>query len=225
MGTPFTTRVILKIKRTVRELDPAEREFAQIFPMVNAVEGFLRDGQEKWLFKQARALPDGSNLVEIGSYKGRSTTCLGFGCRGTRKRVFAIDTFDGGPNLPRLDSFRQFSANIKRCELSEQVEAIVAASTSVAQTWTRPIHLLFVDGSHNYEDVLADFDSFFPHVVPDGLVAFHDVNSDWPGVYRAWHEVIKHELADVGDCQTMCYGRKPRVSRSKSVGRNSRGRA
>src|SRR5208282_5493160 len=95
MGTPFATRVVLKIRKTVRELDPAEREFGRAWPLINSVEGFLLEGQEKWLFKSARLLPDSANIVEIGSYKGRSTTCLAFGCRGTKKRVFAVDSFDG----------------------------------------------------------------------------------------------------------------------------------
>ena len=80
----------------------------------------------------------------------------------------------------------------------------------VAKTWSKPIHLLFIDGSHRYEDVLADFAGFFPGVVPGGIVACHDVNGDWPGVYRAWHEVIKHQLSDIADCRTMGYGRKLR---------------
>jgi hypothetical protein len=72
-----------------------------------------------------------------------------------------------------------------------------------------PIHLLFVDGSHEYEDVLRDFRGFAPHVAPGGTIALHDVEPVWPGPLRAWHEEIKHQLTDIGHCSTLAYGRKP----------------
>jgi predicted O-methyltransferase YrrM len=208
MGTPFTTRVILKIKRTVREFNPAEREFGRIWPRIDPVEGWLFKAEGNWLFKRARSLPDGANLVEIGSFKGRSTCCLAFGCRGTKKRVFAVDTFDGGPDLQRHDSFREFCLNIKRCQLSEYVEPVRGISWEIAKTWNKPVHFLFIDGSHIYEDVMADFASFLPHVVPGGIIAFHDVHENHPGVLKAWHETFKPQLTGVGYCTTIGYGRK-----------------
>jgi hypothetical protein len=91
----------------------------------------------------------------------------------------------------------------------------VGLSSEVAKSWDKPIHFLFVDGSHLYEDVLADFAGFFPHVVPGGLVAFHDVATEsWPGVLRAWRETIEHELIDIGYRDSMGYGRKPEDSAS-----------
>jgi methyltransferase family protein len=208
MPTPFATRVILKIKRTVRELNPAEKEFARVWPSIGPIEGWLSDAETKWLFKRALSLPDGANLVEIGSFKGRSTSCLAFGCRGTRKRVFAVDTFDGGPDLQRYDSFQEFCENMKRCQLSEYVEPVRGISWEIAKTWDKPIHFLFIDGSHIYEDVLADFDSFFPHVVLGGMIACHDVHRNHPGVLKAWHGTFKPQLASTGYCGSIGYGRK-----------------
>jgi hypothetical protein len=209
MGTPFRTRVLLKIKRTVRELDPVEREFSRVWPTINSVEGLLVEGQEKWLFKTARSLPDPANLVEIGSFKGRSTCCLALGCRGTGKRVYAIDPFDrnewDSQQQIYLEEFRQ---NIERCGISNYVEPTIGLSNEVAKSWTKPIHFLFIDGSHRYEDVMADFEDFLPHVVPGGIVAFHDVCEGWPGVFKAWHEIFKHRLTDIGYCTTIGYGRK-----------------
>lgn len=209
MRTPIKTQAILKIKKIMRAISPTEREFQRFWPMIEPIEGWLLDGQEAWLFKRARSLPDGANLVEIGSYKGRSTCCLAFGCRGTKKRVFAIDPFDGGPDLPPNDSYEEFCSNVRRCELSPYVHAVKGLSYDVAKGWSKPIHFLFVDGSHIYQDVLADFVSFFPHVVPGGMIAFHDVHEDKPGVLRAWQETIKPQLRDIGYCSTIGYGIKP----------------
>jgi predicted O-methyltransferase YrrM len=210
MGTPFRTRVVLKIKKVVRELaeSPEERDFRRNWSMVDSIEGWLLFSEGMWLFNAARSLPNRANLLEIGSYKGRSTCCLALGCRGSQKRVFAVDPFDGGPDLPTANSLPDFSQNIKRCRVSDSVEPFVGLSSEVAKTWDKRINLLFIDGSHSYEDVLADFTNFFPHVVPGGIVVLHDVIETWPGVFKAWHEVIKHRLSGVGYRDALGYGRK-----------------
>jgi predicted O-methyltransferase YrrM len=211
MSTPFTTRVGLKIKKIARELteSPADREFRRIWPVVDSIEGWLLPTEGKWLFDAARSLPNQATVVEIGSYKGRSTCCLALGCRRSQRRVFAIDSFDGGPDLPKANLFPDFEQNLQRSGLSQHVQPIVGLSSQVAKTWDKTIHLLFVDGSHQYEDVLADFNGFFPHLVSGGIVAFHDVTESWPGVFRAWSETIKKELKEIGYCDALGYGQKP----------------
>ena len=208
----LASRVAFKIRRMVQMLDPAEREFRRVWPLVDPVEGFLAEEEARWLFKVAQVVPDGSNLVEVGSYKGRSTCSLALGCRGTNNRVFAVDPFDGGPDLPTSDSFLEFSQNLRRCGVSELVVPIVGVSVEVSRNWTQPIQLLFIDGSHKYEDVLADFAGFLPHVVPGGIVAFHDVVETWPGVLRAWNDTISPALIETGHCWGIGYGRKPKHS-------------
>ncbi len=206
----LTVRVAFKVRKILRMLDPEEREFRRIWPLIDSVEGHLVSGQEQWLFRAARALPEGSNIVEIGSFKGRSTCCLGFGCRGSQKKIFAVDSFNGNDwDFPERDFLKEFRHNINRCGLSNFVKPTVGLSTEVAKTWKEPIQMLFVDGSHRYEDVLADFAGFFPFVVDGGLVAFHDVVDTWPGVYDAWNKVLKQKLVNRGSCSTLAFGLKP----------------
>ena len=216
MDTPLTTRVRLKIERIARALNPAHREFRRVWPLIDAIEGWLSPIEGAWLFHAARSLPRDANIVEIGSFKGRSTCCLALGCRGSRRRVFGIDTFDGGPDLPRTSSLADLRCNLERCGVSAYVEPIVERSVAVARTWRKPIHLLFIDGSHSYEDVLADFLGFFPYVVSGGIVALHDVRDviypqSWPGVARAWTE-IESQLTGIGYSDTLGCGRKPELS-------------
>lgn len=196
-----------------RRLSPAEREFRRIWPIIDTIEGLLvSPDQEHWLFRTARSLPHGAAIVEIGSFKGRSTCCLAYGCRGTRKHVFAVDTFEGNDaDFHHRNFFQEFWQNIEERELTTYVTPVQGWSSEVARTWDNPIHLLFIDGAHQYEDVLADFYGFLPHVVPGGIVALHDVVETWPGPSRAWHDVIKHELVDLGVCTTLAYGTKPKL--------------
>jgi predicted O-methyltransferase YrrM len=208
-STPLAVRAKLKIAKIVRELTepPTDREWRHLWARAKGMEGWLRPEEGRWLFDAARALPPESTIVEIGSFKGRSTCCLAGGCR-EHARVYAVDSFDGGPNLPRADSLADFNRNIRSCGLSDYVEPIVGLSSEVARKWAKPIHLLFIDGSHNYDDVLADFNGFFPHLTKRSFVAFHDVNNRaWPGVLQVWTDV-KSLLTNVGSCQSLAYGSK-----------------
>ena len=64
-----------------------------------------------------------------------------------------------------------------------------------------------------------DFKSFFPYVVPEGIVAFHDVHIGsgpvgWPGVLKVWEEVALPLLSQPGTCSSIGFGRKASQLRS-----------
>ena len=207
---PWPRRVQLKIKRIYLDLTGPrmEREWIRAQPLIASIEGWLTPNQEKWLFGTAYSLPDRATIVEIGSFKGRSTCCLASGSRRTRKRVFAVDGFGAQDYFGHHNFFAEFRKNMKRCGLKKYVRPVVGLSSEIAKTWHQPINLLFIDGSHEYPDVLADFEGFFPHVVPGGIIAFHDVSDDWPGPVRVWHERAKPRLANIGYCDSLAYGTK-----------------
>jgi predicted O-methyltransferase YrrM len=221
---PTLTSLLMRVQQRI---SPVEREFRRCWPLIDAVEGFLiSPDQERWLFKAAKSLPDHAVILEIGSFKGRSTCCLAFGCRGSRKHVFAVDTFEGNEKdfragvLFDTNYYSVLKGNIERNGLTEYVTTVTGTSADVGKTWNTPIHLLFIDGGHEYEDVLADFQTFFPHVVPGGMVAFHDVHNfetdpdrpaGFPGVLRVWNEYAAPRLSDRGMCATLAFGRKSAV--------------
>lgn len=209
---PLPRRIRLKLRRIYRDLTGPriERDWFRARRGVITIQGWLTPNQERWLFEAAYSLPDKSNIVEIGSFKGRSTCCLASACRGTRKRVYAVDTFRGNDSDFSYPEFlADFTQNMQRVGLSEYVQPIPGKSSQTARNWNKPIHMLFIDGSHEYADVLADFEGFFPHVVPGGIVAFHDVNEGWPGPLRVWNETAKRRLTATGFSDYLAFGRKP----------------
>ena len=69
--------------------------------------------------------------------------------------------------------------------------------------WPSPIHLLFVDGAHDYAAVKSDIQGWTPSVVPGGLVVFHDYGNaeilPWTaGVRQAVDECMGDGWADLG---------------------------
>lgn len=207
-----------KVKKNLRKLwkkismavDPVEREFKSVYGCIDKVPGFLKSPmQERWFFKTALEASNDAVIVEIGSFKGRSTVSFGFGCRNTKRHIYAIDLFEGdGADYGSGEFENAFIANIEMCKLSQYVTPIKKHSMEVAETWSLPIDVLFIDGSHEYEDVKADFNAFYPFVKKDGVIAFHDIKGKWDGVIRFWGEVQEPYLYDVGTVSSLGYGRK-----------------
>jgi len=140
----------------------------RVKPLLTGVPGWLTDEEGEALYELAKRCTGRGAIVEIGSWKGKSTICLGLGSRaGNGVRIVAID--------PHTDyRFGDFKANIERAAIADLVTPVPALSQAAADDFREPIELLFVDGSHEEEDVRADFDQWVPKVVDGGWVAFHD---------------------------------------------------
>ena len=144
-------------------------EFARtVKPLIADVPGWLTDEEGEALYELARCCTGSGVIVEIGSWKGKSTICLGLGSRaGNGVRIFAID--------PHADyRFGDFKTNVDRAGITDLVTPIASLSQPAADNFDEPIELLFVDGSHEYDLVLEDFEKWVPKVVDGGWVAFHD---------------------------------------------------
>jgi predicted O-methyltransferase YrrM len=144
-------------------------EFAErVKPLIADVPGWLTDEEGEALYDLAKRCSGRGAIVEIGSWKGKSTICLGLGSRaGAGARIFAVD--------PHADyRFGDFKDNVERAEVADLVTPIASLSQPAAEDFEEPIELLFVDGSHEYDLVLEDFEKWVPKVVDGGWVAFHD---------------------------------------------------
>jgi predicted O-methyltransferase YrrM len=170
-----------------------------VMARVRQIEGWLFEPEASLLMAAAAlALTEQEphSVVEVGSYRGRSTVALGSVVKAVcpAVRVYAIDPHDGQVSTrdtetrfeePSLEAFKR---NIAEAGLEDIVELIQQHSFDVR--WTRPISLLFIDGLHDYENVSRDFAHFDPWVVRGGYVAFDDYDTAFPGVIAFVHEVL-----------------------------------
>jgi glycosyltransferase involved in cell wall biosynthesis/predicted O-methyltransferase YrrM len=120
----------------------------------------------------------GGHIVEIGSFRGKSSVALGMGAIQSGVQVFCIDPHAeftgvyGGKFGPQdRGAFYQVMLDTK---LFERVALINLASREAARAWQQPIGLLFIDGDHSYRGVRGDFEAWEPHVSLGGVVAFDD---------------------------------------------------
>jgi predicted O-methyltransferase YrrM len=174
---------------------------------VLAVPGWTSEQQLRYLMTMAQQLPDQSYIAEIGVWQGRSALALADACRGTDKRVFAIDPWQdynqGSVDIStRLkewgvtsfedvhNAFRHYRRKLK---LEPWVVEIRSTSLDAARHWLHgPVGMVFIDGNHDYGSVTADLDAWFPLLRKGGLICGDDWN--WESVRAAVTDFVSAHL-------------------------------
>jgi predicted O-methyltransferase YrrM len=148
--------------------------------------------------------------LEIGTYCGKSTLLLADAARSAGARVVTVDHHHGSeenqPGWPwhdpalvdpvsgALDTLPTFR-RVLDARLADVVTAVVAPTRLVAQWWTTPLRLLFLDGNHTEQVALHDYSAFARHIDSGGLLLVHDVFPDpADGGQAPWH-VVQTALA------------------------------
>ena len=177
------------------------------------VDGFLGDAEARFLGILAACAPAEGVIVEIGSYKGKSTVLLAsVAAHCGLGPVVAIDPHTGpsvtDPKLgPGASSFEEFIGALRSAKLEEQVEVHRAFSREVAQGWNRAIRLLWIDGDHTYEGTKEDFELFSPYLANGAIVALHDALHAYEGPIRVFVEQIlrSHRFGPAGFVQSVAW--------------------
>jgi predicted O-methyltransferase YrrM len=156
-------------------------DFTEAWQQAESVDGWLTQGQGRTLSQTAQAVSPGHWIVEIGSHCGRSTVLLA-AAKKDGVGLLAVDPFDdtrwgGGPH-----ALINFQETLSAAGLLDAVKPFRGVSAEAAQEWEgEPIAMLFVDGAHDRESVLADIDGWDSYLTPDATILFHDAFSS-PGV-------------------------------------------
>lgn len=181
-----------------RVADPTlDSELASLKVFARSINGWLSEAQGMALYCLA-ARSIAGDVLEVGSFCGKSTVFLALGCKHTTARVVAVDPHKAiaeggkeqyGPDFqPRLTgTWEEFSSNVRRSGLGEYVEPFVGTSQEAREVYSSlRLKLLFIDGSHDFPDVLLDYSMWNDMIVPGGYLAFHD--SNFEGVNRVLHQ-------------------------------------
>jgi MMP 1-O-methyltransferase len=150
------------------------------------IDGWLTDNEGELLFRLAAGCPPGFSIVEIGSWKGKSTIWLACGAADPANQVFAIDPHEQSLEDPAAKTLEELMANISRAGLEGAVVPVVATSHEAAAAFHHKPGVVFVDGSHLEEAVRLDLADWFPKLAEGGVLALHDIlNERWSGPRRA----------------------------------------
>lgn len=165
-----------------------------LLEQITDVEGFLSANESRFLALLAAVPTTQGEILEIGSFKGRSTVIL------ARSSELAGDAFinavdpmnapsETDPSLGGdTSSYPDFKKNLERHGVTERVRHHKMLSTELAGTWDRPLRLLWIDGDHTHKGTKLDLDSFLPFLSDGAIVAMHDVLHEFEGGIRVFLE-------------------------------------
>lgn len=148
--------------------------------------------------------PDGSHFVEIGVWKGQSAAYMAvelinknkqikFDCvdtwNGSEEHLDATDAVSFEPNLLKDKDwlYNHFLENIT--PVNHIITPIRKPSLEAATLYgDNSLDFIFIDASHDYENVLADIKAWYPKTKhTTGVISGHDYS--WgPEVKKAVHD-------------------------------------
>ena len=140
--------------------------------------------------------PDGT-LVEIGVWKGKSLSylCVEAMRKAPDAKIVGIDTWEGSvehqndPSVKNSTLFEEFLKNI--APVSQNLTVMKAPSLEAVWNFgDGSLDGVFIDASHEYEDVRNDILAWRPKVRAGGILAGHDYFFMWPEVMRAVNEMF-----------------------------------
>lgn len=156
---------------------------------MRGIEGWFSEDEGRWYARFARALRGGT-FVEVGSWKGRSTSFIGPICNANGTRLVCVDHWKGSRDrlAPRYEAAlavedveQTFRANMRALGITVEVIAepsVVAAARFALQSVDR----VFLDASHDGPSVAEDLAIWSERLRPDGLLAGHDYSPRHPGL-------------------------------------------
>ncbi|MCH9836098.1 MAG: class I SAM-dependent methyltransferase [Ilumatobacter sp.] len=150
--------------------------------LVANVEGWMSPGQAATLFEAAVNCPSGGVIVEIGSFRGRSTIVLATAADPS-VQVVAIDPHAGNDRGPQeIDGFENeaaddhglFAANLAAAGVADRVRHIREFSDAALDVIDHEIDVLYIDGAHRYAPARADICAWGDRVNDGGTMLIHD---------------------------------------------------
>lgn len=160
----------------------------------NDIDGWMTPLELDWLYRTAQEM---GSIVEVGSWKGRSTHALLSGCSGP---VYAVDTFkgtvgeDGNPHIEATehDIFTEcFMPNVGH--FPNLTTYRMTSLEAAAQFPDKSVDMVFIDGDHSYEAARADIEAWLPKARK--MICGHD----WQ-----WHTVQEAVTERFGEPETVC---------------------
>lgn len=152
------------------------------YSSLGVVQGWMTNKEMDWLGQLAM---ENNTVVEIGSWKGRSTRALLSG----GALVYAVDHFQGSADehdhtnilAKEEDIYEQFLANTS--EYTNLVVKKMSSEEAGLEFEDKSVDAVFIDSDHSYEAVKAEIERWLPKV--KRIICGHDYSDEWPGVKQA----------------------------------------
>ena len=147
----------------------------------SSIPGWIKSIELSWLYIIAQVM---DSIVEIGSWRGRSTDALLSGCPGT---VWAVDHFKGNKEHSEEQKTGIHEAFLENVGHYKNLELLKMNSLKAVKRFEdKSVDMVFIDGEHTYREVRSDIKAWLPKTKK--LICGHDY--DRKGVKRAVGELL-----------------------------------
>ena len=211
----FNLKLSINRKRpkTITKFEREEKNFNDIFSSIGMsgnqivdleklsscaqeIPGMTDSKAGQFLFTMCYLQQEEGDVVEIGSWQGRSTSYLARAVQSSGNgKMYAIDPFTGNVgkesyyvvNKNDLSDLKDnFLNNIKMLGLADVVELLPMTSDKASLILAdKKVRYLFIDGDHSEEGVTKDLECFFPLIRPGGIIVFDDFLQNATGLISA----------------------------------------
>jgi predicted O-methyltransferase YrrM len=157
-------------------------DLASVMRSVADVQGWMSPGQASTLFDSAAGCPKDGTILEIGSFRGRSTIVLA-SAAAPDVRLIAVDPHAGNDRGPQelggfadeaADDHDVFNANLTAAGVSDRIEHLRMFSDAALHEVEGDVDVLYIDGAHRYAPALADIREWGDRVSDGGTMLIHD---------------------------------------------------
>lgn len=139
------------------------------------------------------AMTDAKKVCEIGSWVGESTSHWANAIKDNGGKVVSVDWFKGniGTGLDTIantvDVYEIFISNMVELGIRDMVEVFHMESVEAVKFINdESMDIVFIDASHDYENVSKDISAWYPKVRRGGIICGHDCES------KEWDEAFIH---------------------------------
>lgn len=155
-------------------------DFYKIQEAIKSIQGWCSPTEAHALYQAAKNCSGKGVIVEIGSWKGKSTIPLGLGSQDGKKiKIYAIDPHTGSPDQQEFGkpiwTLEKFKKNINAIGISNLVEPMVATGEETVAIWNKPVELIYIDAQfHDYQLTKNLLLSWSKYLVNGGVLALHN---------------------------------------------------
>ena len=180
--------------------------------------GFMPDDEARALYAAAVAAAGVGDLVEIGTYQGKSAILLAGAARTAGRTLLTVDHHRGSeehqpgweyhdpglvdPAVGLIDTLPLARRSLALAGVEDSVVLVVGRSADVARLWPGDAGFVFIDGGHTDEAARADYEGWAPKLASGGVLAIHDVFPDPADGGQAPYRIYLRAL-ESGDFEEM----------------------
>lgn len=177
---------------------PVDEEGWPDVEFAKSVSGLYSDEELKNLYEHVRNVPDGSSVLEIGVWRGKTASILLMLARKKALKVFLIDAWTGAGKY----EYPYFTEMVAK-HFMDVPHVLVNGTSSSAVDLLKPQRFSFIhiDGDHGYASVREDCENWLPQLIPGGVACFHDyegnaVTYSYIGIQSQNHETWVKKAVD-----------------------------